>query len=211
MLDYSQETEKQAAGYSVIAGVDEVGRGPWAGPVVTCAVVLKPQALAQLTLLNDSKKLTARQREALYATLMVLAEKGAVNYALAEASVEEIDQINIREATHLAMRRAVQGLSEKADFTFIDGHEIPRDFPTKAECVIKGDGKVMSIAAASIIAKVYRDKMMGELHNDYPYYNWASNAGYGTKDHQNGLASHGVTPHHRQSFAPIRKLMEAAQ
>ena len=199
-LDFSAEQQKIDSGYKIIAGVDEVGRGPWAGPVVAAAVILDYNNLPEG--LNDSKKLTAKKREIL---APLIHEKAIVS--IAEASVEEIDELNIRQATFLAMSRAVEGLTEKADFVFVDGNAIPPQLTMATEDIVKGDSKVLSIAAASIVAKVYRDDLMAKLGDEFPYYAWANNAGYGTKAHQEGLAEFGITPHHRKSFAPIKALL----
>jgi ribonuclease HII len=187
-------------GYANVAGVDEVGRGPWAGPVVTAAVILDfakiPQDLA------DSKKLTPKKREKIYEDVM---QNACVGFG--EASVEEIDALNIRQATLLAMWRAVEALPKRADYVVIDGRDVPPKLTQPAEAIIQGDGKILSISAASIVAKVRRDRMMAQLAEDFPHFGWAKNAGYGTAEHQAGLAAFGVTPHHRTSFAPIRKLL----
>lgn len=198
--DFSYEENLHSQGYKTIIGVDEVGRGPWAGPVVACAVVMDPTNLPVGA--TDSKKLTAKKREALYTEIM---EKCQV--AIGEASVAEIDTYNIREATFMAMKRAIKKLDADADYILVDGNALPKNLPCKAEAVIKGDGKVLSISCASIVAKVYRDNMMTDLHNTHPHYAWNSNAGYGTKAHQEGLAEVGLTEHHRRSFAPIKKIM----
>ena len=206
--DYTYERTKLSAGFTCIIGVDEVGRGPWAGPVVAAAAWLNPNDLPLDA--RDSKKLTAKKREALYP---IIKEKAYV--ALGEASVEEIDALNIREATFLAMTRAIENLSETLsefniapDFIAVDGNALPKNLPCPAEYVIKGDDKVLSIACASIVAKVYRDKLMADLAEKHPHYGWESNAGYGTKLHQQGLQNVGVTAHHRKSFKPIRTLLE---
>jgi ribonuclease HII len=195
-----REKELLEQGFSAVAGVDEVGRGPWAGPVVTAAVILDfanlPEGLA------DSKKLSPKKREKLYEKIMQTAE-----VSFGEASVEEIDTLNIREATLLAMTRAVEGLSSHADYVLIDGRDVPKQLETPAESIIQGDGKVLSISAASIVAKVKRDRLMAQLDEEFPGFGWAKNAGYGTAEHQAGLAEIGPTIHHRTSFAPIKKLL----
>ena len=200
--DFSIEAAKIKQGYACIVGVDEVGRGPWAGPVVAAAVCVDPKKIPYGA--TDSKKLSQKKREAL-ATLIMKEAK----WAIGESSVEEIDAMNIREATFLAMERAIEGLKLSIDYIYVDGNALPKNLPCTAECVIKGDSKVMSIACASIIAKVYRDKMMADLAGTYPHYAWERNAGYGTKAHRDGLAIHGVTKHHRQSFKPIKAMLEA--
>lgn len=186
----------------LVAGVDEVGRGPWAGPVVAAAVILPDKCSLVLT---DSKKLTAAKREALAAQL---SQQALVS--IAEASVEEIDQLNIRQATLLAMRRALDGLPQQPELALIDGRDTLPDLPYPSQAVIKGDDKEPAISAASIVAKVYRDKLMLELAAEFPHYGWESNVGYGTTQHQAGLAEFGITPHHRKSFAPIQKLLQQA-
>ena len=199
--DFSYESAKHKQGLQLIAGVDEVGRGPWAGPVVSAAVILDPNNLPEGV--TDSKKLSPKKREALYDFIMQTAD-----VSIAEATVEEIDEINIREATFLAMTRALEGLKNKPQFAFIDGNAMPKDMFCPAETVVKGDLHVMSIAAASVVAKVYRDRMMAQLGEEFPHYGWERNAGYGVKAHQEGIASHGITPHHRRSFKPIRAYIE---
>lgn len=184
----------------IICGVDEVGRGPWAGPVVAAAVIL-PEEISGLDL-RDSKKMTAKARDITNAKLQECA-----SFAIGEASVAEIDALNIRQATHLAMRRAVMALPITPDHIDIDGRDVPADLPAHAKAIIKGDATHPHIAAASIIAKVYRDELMAQLAREYPYFAWEKNAGYGTKAHQFGLDKHGITPHHRCSFAPIRSRM----
>lgn len=199
--DFTAEKALLQTGKAIVIGVDEVGRGPWAGPVVAAAVCLNPNDLPVGA--TDSKKLSAKKREVLSAEI-----KQKAKWCIAEASVEEVDTLNIREATLLAMKRAVDGLNLVVDHTFIDGNAMPKNLVSQtAECVIKGDSKVMSIACASIIAKVYRDAMMAKLSEQFPHYAWERNAGYGTKAHQEGLAVHGITPHHRKSFKPIQVLL----
>jgi len=202
MANYELETELRAAGHSIIAGVDEVGRGPWAGPVTACAVILAPDNIPNG--LNDSKKLTTKRREDLFDQIMDTAQVSCIH-----VSVEEIDRINILQATFRAMERAVAGLP-KPDHILIDGNKIPPNLPSPASAIIKGDGKSVSIAAASIIAKVTRDRLMLDLSNLHPGYGWETNAGYGTKMHQSGLLNHGVTPHHRRSFKPIHNILYGA-
>lgn len=189
------------ASYPLICGVDEVGRGPLAGPVVAAAVILDPACAPEG--LNDSKKLTARKRKDLFETIQSTAL--AVN--IAEATVEEIDEINILQASMLAMRRAVAGLSVQPDGALVDGNRDPNfgDLPTRT--LIKGDGRSLSIAAASIIAKVFRDRLMAKLGEEYPEYGWAQNAGYGVEKHRLALGLVGVSPHHRRSFTPIRNIL----
>lgn len=189
-----------AHGYPRVAGVDEVGRGPLAGPVVAAAVILNPQDIPEG--LNDSKKLTARRRLALDADLRDRSE-----YAIAEASVAEIDDLNILYASHLAMERAVAALKPAPDYLLIDGNLIPKGLTVPAQAVVKGDAKSVSIAAASILAKNWRDQLMVDLAQQHPGYGWDRNAGYPTKDHLEALRNLGVTPHHRRSFKPVHNIL----
>jgi ribonuclease HII len=188
-----------------IIGVDEVGRGPLAGPVVACACHLPPNFKATwLAELTDSKALAASKRERLAALLQ------AVPYAIAAASVQEIDTLNIRNASLLAMRRAVEQLAVQLPAgceVIVDGNvKIPQlVFPQQA--IVKADATVPCVSAASILAKVYRDKLMQDLHAQHPHYGWASNAGYGSAVHLAALQTHGATLHHRQSFAPVRAVL----
>lgn len=194
----------------LVGGVDEVGRGPWAGPVVAAAAVfLEPSALP-LSLndgIQDSKKLSKAKREFIYHELMTLEN---FHFGMGQASVEEIDRINILQATYLAMKRAVEALPQKPPVLLIDGKQIPSFEGIQTCPVIGGDGLSLSIAAASIIAKVTRDRLMEDLSKDHPFYGWETNAGYGTAQHQNALKIHGITPHHRRSFAPIRQMERRA-
>ena len=183
-----------------IAGVDEVGRGPLCGPVTAAAVILNPDDIPEG--LNDSKKMTAKKRDALYDEILAKAD-----CCIAHATVQEIDEINILRASHLAMTRAIAGLTKAPDHILIDGNMIPKGLTTSAEAVVKGDGRSLSIAAASIIAKVARDRIMGDLAIDFPGYGWEKNAGYGTKQHLEALRALGVTPHHRRSFKPIHNIL----
>ena len=183
-----------------ICGVDEAGRGPLAGPVVAAAVILDRKRIPKG--LNDSKQLSEEDREALYPRIMEM----AVAVGVGEASVGEIDLVNIRQATHLAMARAVRALSVPAAFALVDGNDPPA-LPCRCDTLVGGDGRSVSIAAASIIAKVTRDRLMVALHDEHPGYNWRSNKGYGTPEHYDGLKAHGVTEHHRRSFSPIHNLL----
>ncbi len=183
-----------------ICGVDEAGRGPLAGPVVAAAVILDRKRIPKG--LNDSKLLSEKHREELYPRILEM----AVAVGVGEASVGEIDLVNIRQATHLAMARAVRALSVAAEFALVDGNDPPA-LPCRCDTLVGGDGLSVSIAAASIIAKVTRDRLMVALHDQHPGYNWRSNKGYGTPEHYAGLKAHGVTFHHRQSFSPIRDLL----
>ena len=181
---------------SCLAGVDEVGRGPLAGDVVAAAVILPEKHSIQG--LADSKALTAHQRQALYKEII----EQAIDFSVARASVAEIDQYNILQSTMMAMRRAVMGLKVKPDFVAVDGNRLPKwEYP--AEAVVKGDGRVEVISAASIIAKVVRDAEMIELEAKYPGYGFAKNKGYGTAQHLEALKRLGATPIHRRSFSPV--------
>ncbi len=191
-----------------VAGVDEVGRGPLAGPVVAAAVVLLCPPAALLALLDDSKRLSARQREQAAAALATARAQGEVEFALAAASVAEIARLNILNATLLAMRRAVARLPQPPDFALIDGNTPPA-LPCPCRCLVGGDRRSLSIAAASILAKVTRDRLMARLARRYPAFAWQQNAGYGTALHCRMLAACGPTPHHRAGFAPVRRLLEA--
>lgn len=186
---------------TLVAGVDEVGRGPLAGPVVTAAVILDPAR--PIVGLADSKALTEKRREALFDEIRTK----ALCWALGRAEVEEIDELNILQATLLAMRRAVLALDPPPQHALIDGNRCP-DLPCSAEAIIKGDGTVAVISAASIIAKVSRDREMVALDAEYPGYGLAGHKGYPTKAHMAALAKLGVTPIHRKSFAPVRRLLE---
>ena len=189
-----------AQGYSAIAGVDEVGRGPLAGPVVAAAVVLDPDSIPDR--LNDSKKLTAKRRDALFDIIMASAD-----VCIAEATVAEIDEHNILRASHIAMVRAVAGLSAPADYILIDGNMVPRGLNTPNETIVKGDARSLSIAAASIVAKVWRDRLMVDLAQQHPGYGWETNAGYPAPVHKKALLKLGVTPHHRRSFKPVHNIL----
>jgi ribonuclease HII len=193
MLEYTLEKEYAEKGYLHICGVDEAGRGPLCGPVVAAAVILPKDTIIEG--LDDSKKLTEKKREKLFE---VIKEK-AIAYAIAEALPEEIDEINILNASMLAMRRAVDKLSVKADFALIDGN-CSRGFEIPTETVVKGDSKSYSIAAASILAKVTRDRGCIELDQMYPMYGIAKHKGYPTKDHMNAVREHGPSPIHRKTF-----------
>lgn len=199
MPDFSLELDLIRRFGTPVAGIDEVGRGPWAGPVVACAVILDPDMFPEG--LEDSKKLSADRRRALFGPIMEGARVG-----LGQATVAEIDEMNILQATFLAMRRAVQTLPALPKALLIDGNKVPPGLPCPAEAAVRGDSRSLSIAAASIVAKVSRDELMADLDAEFPGYGWASNAGYGTKAHRAGLATLGVTPHHRRSFAPVRDI-----
>ena len=193
MLDYAIENQLHEEGYAVVCGVDEAGRGPLCGPVFAAACIL-PDGLV-LEDLNDSKKLTPKKRDKLFDLIC----EHAIAYCIASASVEEIDELNILEADLLAMRRAIDGLSVKADFALIDGN-IARGFQIPARAVIGGDAKSPSIAAASILAKVARDRDCINLDAQYPQYGIAKHKGYGTKQHMDALRTYGPSPIHRKQF-----------
>lgn len=193
MLEYIVEEEVCAEGFEYVCGVDEAGRGPLCGSVVAAAVIL-PRGL-YIEGLNDSKKLSEKKREALFDEIC----RSAVAYAIVEATVEEIDNTNILEATLNAMRKAVDSLSPKADFALIDGN-VCRGFEIPAKAVIHGDAISPSIAAASILAKVTRDRKCIEWDAQYPQYGIAKHKGYGTKDHMNALREYGPSPIHRKKF-----------
>ena len=188
-----------------VAGIDEVGRGPLAGPVTAAAAVIDraraPRSL--LTLIDDSKKLSEARREKAYAAII---ESGCVAFAVAEASVAEIDATNILQATFLAMRRALSGLAERPAGVLVDGNKVPPGLGCPAECIVGGDTRSYSIAAASILAKVTRDRQMAALAAEFPGYGWESNRGYGSAGHLAALEQLGPTPHHRMSFAPLNRL-----
>jgi ribonuclease HII len=201
--DLDEERRARKLGFKLIAGVDEAGRGPLAGPVVASAVIL-PDRIPKssgLWFVRDSKKLNQKQREELFSLIM---EK-AVAVGIGEASSEDIDRFNIFRASLMAMGRAIETLSIQPDFCLIDGgHPLPYP-PSKA--IIKGDTSSLSIAAASIIAKVERDKKMAEFHKIYPHYNFAQNKGYATADHKQALLENGPCPIHRISFQPVKVCM----
>ena len=198
--DLSFETAASAAGFALIAGVDEVGRGPLAGPVMACAVILDPARIPQG--LADSKALTAKRRETLFDLIPQVAEVG-----YGSASVAEIEALNILAASHLAMCRALADLPRRPDFALIDGNRLPPDLPCAGQAIVKGDARSLSIAAASIMAKVWRDRLMVDLAQQHPGYGWHRNAGYPTAEHLDGLKCHGVTPHHRRTFGPVHKML----
>jgi ribonuclease HII len=180
------------------AGLDEAGRGCYAGPVFAAAVILP--ADFHHPLLNDSKQVSEKNRE----LLRPIIEQEAIAFAVASASVEEIDSINILQASYLAMHRAIAALKKKPEFLLIDGNRFKPYPKIQHTCVIKGDGKFASIAAASILAKTYRDEYMYRIHEEFPQYQWNRNKGYGTATHRKALEVHGLTPHHRKSFQILR-------
>ena len=184
----------------LIAGVDEVGRGPLCGPVIAAAVILDSHC--PIEGLNDSKKLGAGARDRLTDLIHAQAQ-----VSIAHASVAEIDELNILRASHLAMIRAVVALDPAPDFLLIDGHLLPRGLTLPAEAVVKGDGRSVSIAAASIVAKTARDAIMVDLAQQHPGYGWETNAGYPSKSHRLALQNLGATPHHRRSFKPVHNIL----
>ena len=198
MLDYSYEITAHEKGYKVVCGIDEAGRGPLAGPVFAAAVIL-PENYSH-PVLNDSKKLSEKKRDAVYEDVI----KDAVCYSVGIATEEEIDKINILNATFLAMKRAVEGLSVKPDFAYIDGNQYPKT-GVKEETIVKGDGKCISVAAASIIAKVSRDRFMLEIDKQYPEYQFSKHKGYGTKLHYEMIEKYGVSKVHRKTF--LKKIL----
>ena len=200
MPHYIEESRLLKTMTGPICGVDEVGRGPLAGPVVAAAVILDRTRIPKG--LNDSKQLREQDREALYPRILEM----AVAVGVGEASVDEIDLVNIRQATHLAMARAVRALPVAAAFALVDGNDAPA-LPCKCDMLVKGDSRSVSIAAASIIAKVTRDRLMALLHDHHPVYGWRQNKGYGTPEHLTGLRAHGITVHHRKSFSPVHHIL----
>lgn len=186
-------------GYSAVCGVDEAGRGPLAGPVCAAAVILPPNTIIEGV--NDSKKLSEKKRESLFDVI----KETARSYCIAYASVEEIENMNILNATMLAMKRAVEGLDIKADYAMIDGNRLP-DLEIASECIVKGDAKSMSIACASILAKVSRDRLLYKYAEEYPQYHFDKHKGYGTKLHIEALKEYGPCPYHRMSF--LRKILK---
>ena len=199
MPDFALE---RAAG-GIVAGIDEAGRGPWAGPVVAAAVILDPATLPSSLAggIDDSKALSPAKRRELYRGLLECAEMG-----VGAASVREIEEDNILGATLTAMARALAALPRRPSAALVDGNRAP-DFPCRVETVVRGDSRSMSIAAASIVAKVTRDGIMARLSARYPQFAWERNAGYGTAEHRRALERHGPSPHHRRSFSPIRALL----
>lgn len=199
--DYSFEAAALSRGAQRVAGVDEVGRGPLAGPVTAAAVVLPDRDRVPAGL-NDSKKIGARRREELAAWVMAHCD-----WSVAHVEVAEIDRLNIYHASHLAMCRAVAGLRQAPCHVLVDGNKVPRDLATPGEAVVKGDARCLSIAAASVLAKVLRDRIMVGLAQQHPGYGWEANAGYPTKSHLGALLDLGVTPHHRRSFRPVHNIL----
>ena len=194
MPDYEFEKAAVNSGFSCICGVDEAGRGPLAGPVCAAAGILPEDAVIEG--LDDSKKLTEKKREKLYDII----KETAVAYSVAYGTLEEIENVNILEATYLAMNRAIEGLSVKPDFALIDGNRVPRGIKIPCETIVKGDSKSMSVAAASVLAKVTRDHLMLEYDKKYPEYNFKKHKGYGTKEHTELIKQYGPCEIHRLSF-----------
>lgn len=187
---------------TLVAGIDEAGRGPLAGPVCAAAVILDPDR--PIEGLNDSKKLTAKKRE----SLAPLIKERALAWCVAWATVEEIDSLNILQATMLAMTRAVEGLQVKPELILVDGNRTPKNLPAPASAVVKGDAKIAAIAAASILAKTARDAKMVELDAVYPGYGFAKHAGYGTAQHMAAIETLGITPEHRRTFEPVKSMVK---
>ena len=202
MPDLELERELIERGRAPVAGIDEAGRGPLAGPVVAAAVIL-PRGYSQ-EFLDDSKKVSSKRRDLLYEELT---RDSQVYWGVAIAEVSEIDELNILRATHVAMERAALALPVQPAFCLIDGLDVP-GFPLEAKGVVKGDGISLSIAAASIIAKVTRDRRMQELADEFPIYGFAKHKGYGTKIHMEALREYGPCREHRRSFAPVAKLIQ---
>lgn len=196
--DFSIETKAMADGLWPVAGMDEAGRGPLAGPVVAAAVVLNPANIPEG--LDDSKRLTHLQREALFLKIL----GSALSVSMASISAEGIDNSNILKASLEAMRRAAAGLSLQPKLALADGRDVPPGLACEGRALIKGDQRSQSIAAASIVAKVARDAMMTELARSFPHYGFDRHKGYGTPEHQAAIARYGVTPHHRRSFRPVQ-------
>lgn len=192
-------------GFSFICGVDEVGRGPWAGPITAAAVIVKSGMLKVESLgVMDSKKLNEEQREKIFEKLIINKD---IIYSIASVSAQEIDEIGLGVANQLVLKKAIEGLSKKADYALVDGFNI-KNIEISQEGIIKGDQKVLSIATASIIAKVTRDRYMIELAKKYPQYGFNNHKGYGTKKHQEAIKQFGLCPEHRKSFKPIKKILD---
>ncbi len=205
--DLSIEKEAGAPAF-LVAGVDEAGRGPLAGPVVSAAVILPARGLPRRLAgsIDDSKALTARRREAMLPKILACCGVG-----VGTASVEEIDRINILQATFLSMRRALAALPDIPAVALIDGNQVPKGLSCPGRAIIRGDSRSLSIAAASIVAKVTRDRLMAELSETHPGYGWERNAGYGTREHLAALQDLGVSPHHRRSFAPVSQRLSLSR
>ena len=201
---FNFEQELYAQGFQFIAGVDEVGRGPLAGPVFAAAVILNPKHIPAG--LNDSKKLSSKNRNLILESILKYAD-----VSIASASEREIEQINILQASHLAMVRAVNGLRQRPDHVLVDGNLVPRDLGISATALVQGDARSVSISAASIVAKVRRDLVMCDLGQQFPGYGWDKNAGYPTAQHLKALQDLGVTPHHRRTFKPVHNILYQAK
>lgn len=199
MPDFEIEKSAKLKGYKLVCGVDEAGRGPLAGPVCAAAVILPDDT--EIEGLNDSKKLSEKKRELLYD---IICEK-ALAYSISYGTLEEIEEFNILEATFIAMNRSIDGLSIKPDYALIDGNRVPKGIKVPCETVVKGDAKSASIAAASILAKVTRDRLLLEYDNEYPEYNFKKHKGYGTKEHTALILKYGPCPIHRMTF--LKKLL----
>lgn len=208
MPDYKYERRLMRRGLERVCGVDEAGRGPLAGPVVVAAVVIEPKRLGRevVAALDDSKRLSREVREDLAREI----EARGSDISIAIGDVAEIERLNILHSTMAAMARAVAGLGTRPLAALVDGNRAP-DLACECQTVVEGDGRCLSIAAASVIAKVTRDRMMTELAETFPGYGWESNAGYGTPGHLAALARLGVTPHHRRGFAPVRQYLESPE
>ena len=194
MPDYEYEKAAVSSGFNIISGVDEAGRGPLAGPVCAAAVILPEDTVIEG--LDDSKKLSEKKRERLYDEIT----KKATAYCVAYGTLEEIESVNILEATFIAMNRAIDGLKVKPDFAIIDGNRVPKGIKIPCATLVKGDSKSMSVAAASVLAKVTRDRLMLTYDEKYPQYNFKKHKGYGTKEHTELLKQYGPSPIHRLSF-----------
>ncbi|QRF23737.1 ribonuclease HII [Alicyclobacillus sp. TC] len=207
MLVRSWQVERWLVGSKqvLLAGVDEVGRGCLAGPVVAAAVIFSPDVpIAELQSITDSKKLTAKKREVLLEKIQEI----ALDISVGAASVQEIDHLNIRQASLLAMQRAVQELKWTPDWVLVDGNDsLQNRVNSLTLSVIKGDIRCLSIGAASIVAKEWRDRYMKNLSKEYPFYDWENNVGYGTSQHLDSMNIYGISPHHRQSFSPVQTIM----
>ena len=199
MPDFEIEKSAKLKGYKLVCGVDEAGRGPLAGPVCAAAVILPEDA--EIEGLDDSKKLSEKKRELLYEVICEI----ALAYSISFGTLEEIEEFNILEATFIAMNRSIEGLDLKPDYALIDGNRVPKGITVPCETVIKGDAKSSSIAAASILAKVTRDRLLLEYDSEYPEYNFKKHKGYGTKEHTDLILKHGPCPIHRMSF--LKKLL----
>jgi ribonuclease HII len=192
---------------NIIVGVDEAGRGPWAGPVVSAAVILDFNKIDLYREINDSKKLTEKKREKLFD----LITNNCISYSIAEISHEIIDEINILNATLMSMENAILKIKEKFDLVIVDGIFKPKIENIRIECVKDGDAKSLSIAAASILAKVYRDRLMSYFDKVYPEYGFKNHKGYGTREHIEALKNYGICPIHRKTYKPIKKLLKQVQ